>query len=234
VADDDVQTQVLEDLSEAVNYRRWLAGQAGRHLGDDPIEIGAGIGDYAAEWLTTVDRITVTESDDDRLTALHLRFGDDPRVSVQPLMLPATARGQHSCVVAFNVLEHIQDDVDALRSAARLLRPGGTVVLIVPAFPSAMSRFDRSVGHVRRYRRTPLSTVLTQAGLIPDEVRYINPVGLLNWYLFCVALGWFPGNGLLLRAYDRLVVPLAERIERRWRPPFGQSLFAVARKPPAA
>jgi hypothetical protein len=48
---DDVQSRVLEDLSKAVNYRRWLAGLAAPYLGDDPIEIGAGNGDYAVEWL---------------------------------------------------------------------------------------------------------------------------------------------------------------------------------------
>ncbi|GAA0710653.1 hypothetical protein [Dactylosporangium roseum] len=64
---DDVQTRVLEDLSDAVHYRRWLAGLAEPYLGDDPIEIGAGIGDYAAEWVSTLPRITVTEADECRL-----------------------------------------------------------------------------------------------------------------------------------------------------------------------
>jgi SAM-dependent methyltransferase len=228
---DDVQSQVLEDLSEAVNYRRWLAGLAHDHLGDDPIEISAGAGDYAAEWLTTLPRITVTEADDRRLKALHARFVDDPRVAVHHLTLPGSHHGQHSAAVALNVLEHINDDVAALRSVARLLRPGGAVVLIVPAFPSAMSRFDRAIGHVRRYRRATLSAVLTDAGLTVEQIRYVNPLGLINWYLLCKTLGWFPKQGPLLRAYDRLIIPVARRMERRWRPPFGQSIFVVARKP---
>lgn len=56
----DLQTTVLEDLSQAVNYRRWLAGLVRPHLGDDPVEIGAGIGDYAAEWLPGLRRLTLT------------------------------------------------------------------------------------------------------------------------------------------------------------------------------
>jgi SAM-dependent methyltransferase len=229
----DAQSRTLEDLSEAVNYRRWLASLASPYLGDDPIEIGAGTGDYAAEWLPTVPRLTVTESDDSRLKALHERFADDPRVTVLRLTLPITQPARHSAVVAFNVLEHIQHDVPAVRAAARLLRPGGALVLIVPAFPSAMSRFDRTVGHHRRYTRASLSTALTNAGLDTEEVRYVNPIGLLNWYLMCTLLGSFPRNRTLLRGYDRLVVPLARRLERHRRPPFGQSVFAVARRPPA-
>lgn len=226
---DNVQSRVLEDLTEAVNYRRWLAGLAEPHLGDHPIEIGAGIGAYAAEWLPRLPRMTLTESSDSRLKVLHERFMDDPRVTVRHLTLPTGERGDHSAAVALNVLEHIEDDVAAVRGAGQLLRPGGAVVLIVPAFPSAMSRFDRSVGHFRRYTRDSLSTVLTNAGMAIEELRYINPVGLLNWYVVCTMLRSFPRNGPLLRGYDRIVVPAAKRLERNWRPPFGQSIFAVAR-----
>jgi ubiquinone/menaquinone biosynthesis C-methylase UbiE len=228
---DDVQSRVLEDLSEAVNYRRWLAALVRPYLGDDPIEIGAGIGDYAAEWLPTLPRLTVSEADDGRLKVLHERFVDDRRVTVRRLILPTAECGGHSAAVALNVLEHVQDDVAAMRSAARLLRPGGAVALVVPAFPSAMSRFDRRVGHFRRYTRDSLSAVLTGAGLVIEELRYLNPIGLLNWYLVCTLLGSSPRNGTLLRGYDRLIVPVARRLERRWRPPFGQSVFAVAHTP---
>jgi hypothetical protein len=176
-------------------------------LCDDPIEIGAGIGDYAAEWLITVPRITATEADDRRLKTLHDRFVDDPRVTVRPLVLPGAESRQHSAAVALNVLEHIEDDPAAVRSMVRMVRPGGAIVLIVPAFPSAMSRFDREVGHVCRYTRASLSTVLTAAGLALDEVRYLNPIGLLNWHVDCTVLGSLPRDGVLNRAYDRLVSP---------------------------
>ena len=227
------QSRVLEDLSDAANYRRWLADLVRPYLGDDPLEIGSGLGDYVNEWLSGTARCTATEADEDRLAVLRERFADDPRVTVRALALPAEQDAGHSAVVALNVLEHVADDVAALRSAGRLVRPGGAVVLVVPAFPSAMSRFDRAVGHHRRYTRRRLGTVLHQAGLATERLHYVNPIGLINWYLVCRGLGTFPHNGPLLRGYDRVVIPLARRMERRWRPPFGQSLLAVARRIPA-
>jgi SAM-dependent methyltransferase len=229
--DTHLQSLVLEDLSDAVNYQRWLADLARPHLGDAPIELGSGIGDYAAAWLSTVPRMTVTEADDGRLKALTERFIDDPRVDVRQLFLPTDDRGEHSAAVALNVLEHIEDDVASLRSIGGLLRPGGKVVLIVPAFPSAMSRFDRTIGHFRRYTVASLGGALTAAGLQIEQLRYINPVGLIGWYTACRTLGLAPHNGPLVRVYDRLVVPLARSLERRWQAPFGQSVFAVARTP---
>jgi SAM-dependent methyltransferase len=227
--DTNLQSEVLEDLSDAVNYQRWLADLTRPYLGDDPIELGGGIGDYAAAWLTTVPRITVTEADESRFKVLAERFVDDERVTVRPLVLPAVERAEHSAAVALNVLEHLDDDVAALRSVAGLVRPGGAIVLIVPAFPFAMSRFDRSIGHFRRYTVRSLRAALEGGGLRVEQIRYINPIGLVNWYLACRLLRMTPRNGVLLRGYDRLVVPVARRLERRWRPPFGQSVFAVAR-----
>jgi hypothetical protein len=229
--DTHLQSRVLEDLSDAVNYQRWLADLARPYLGDDPIELGSGLGDYATAWLGTVPRITVTEADASRLKALTERFINDPRVDVRPMFLPTEERGEHSAAVALNVLEHIEDDVAGLRSIGGLLRPAGAVVLIVPAFPSAMSRFDRTIGHFRRYTVASLGATLTAAGLRIEQLRYINPVGLVGWYAACRTLRLAPHTGPMVRMYDRLVVPLARRAERRWEPPFGQSVFAVARTP---
>jgi ubiquinone/menaquinone biosynthesis C-methylase UbiE len=229
--DTQLQSQTLEDLSDAVNYRKWLVDLARPYLGDDPIELGSGLGDYATAWLSTVPKITVTDADDGRLKMLTARFVDDPRVDVRPLFLPTDDRGEHSAAVAMNVLEHVEDDVAGLRSISGLLKPGGAVVLIVPAFPSAMSRFDRTIGHFRRYTVASLGATLTAAGLRTEQIRYINPIGLLGWYTMCRTLRRTPGNGLMVRVYDRLVVPLSRRAEQRWQAPFGQSVFAVARTP---
>jgi SAM-dependent methyltransferase len=134
-------------------------------------------------------------------------------------------------VVAYNVLEHIPDDVGALRAFAGLLRPGGAVVLVVPAFPSAMSDFDLAIGHQRRYRRRSLRAAAEAAGLRVEVLHHVNWIGLIAWYLTVKLLKGRPRAGLLLTVYDRGFVPWLRRLEARVTPPFGQSLFLVARTP---
>jgi SAM-dependent methyltransferase len=226
-----LQDEVLEDLAEAVNYRRWLVDLALPYLGDDPLEVGSGIGLYAEDWRAAgVGRLTVSEVDPGRLGVLQRRFAADPAVAVRELALPTAEQASYSAVVAYNVLEHIDDDRAALVGLRDLLRPGGRVVLLVPAFPSAMSRFDRAIGHHRRYRKRSLRAVASAAGFEVEVLTHVNCVGLLGWYVVVKLLRGRPRTGLLLRLYDGTVVPLLRRVESRWEPPFGQSLLLVARR----
>lgn len=235
--DSRLQTDVLEDLSDARRYRAWLADLARPYLGQQPIEIGSGRGDFALEWAPSAVRFTATEAEPERHAALQARFAGHPIIRTEFLLLgdeqaaPGKApRQRHSGAVAFNVLEHIPDHVAALRAMGELVVPGGAVVLIVPAFPSAMSAFDRAIGHKRRYTRRSLGDALAEAGLIVEQLRYVNPLGLINWYVAVKALRMRPGNGPLLRAYDRVIVPVARALDRTV-VPFGQSVFGVARVP---
>jgi SAM-dependent methyltransferase len=224
-----LQDQTLEDVASAVNYRHWLVSLALPYLGEHAIEIGAGQGDYVEDWSDAGIRITASEAEPRRLELLRKRFAGNELVDVVEYTAPSELEGSYSAAVAYNVLEHIPDDVAALRGFAKLLRPGGAVVLIVPAFEFAMGRFDRAVGHQRRYRVAGLRTALEEAGLRVERIHYVNSLGLLAWFVGMRLLRMTPGEGLILTVWDRSVIPLLRRLERRRHPPFGQSVFAVAR-----
>jgi SAM-dependent methyltransferase len=232
LGDSVLQSSTLESVASAVRYHDWLTDLARPHLGDHPIELGSGLGDYAQRWLDGgLPKITVTEADASRLGVLQQRFAGDPRVTVRQIDVLDPPQARHSAYVAFNVLEHIPDHVGALRAAHRMVAPGGAVVMLVPAFPFAMSAFDRKVGHVRRYTLTTMRSAYEQAGLDVEQLHYVNAPGLLAWYVGMRLLRMTPGEGPLLQVWDRAVVPAARRLESRRRPPFGQSVLAVGRVP---
>ena len=167
-----IQCDVLVALAECRNHRKWFAGFAEPFLGEHPIEIGSGLGDYALEWIPAVEKYTATEADPALFGELKKHMAVYPSVTVRQLLLPTDERGDHSCLVSYNVLEHIDDHVGALQSMARLVRPEGYIVLVCPAFPFAMSPVDIATGHVRRYTKRSMSRALTDAGL---EVAQDNP-----------------------------------------------------------
>ncbi len=232
LGDTQLQTNVLESNASAVNYHRWLCSLAEPYLGEDPLEIGSGIGNYAETWLAGgLDRITLSEADPHRLRYVREKFAGDSRVHFATVDLDGTKGGNYSCVMSFNVMEHIPDDVAALRAGCHLVRPGGFVLTFAPAFPLAMSRFDRRIGHVRRYTTSSLRLAYGSAGLQVERCHYVNAPGLVAWIVAMRLLGMTPKEGPALRIWDRYVVPYARWTEGRYEPPFGQSVLCVGRRP---
>lgn len=241
----------LEDDSER-HQRRYRAYQLEliqRHCGPSVLEVGAGLGEFASQ-LVGLDRHVVTDVDPDCVAHMARRFADRPEVEARQLDLAGAADGVGppvATVVAINVLEHIDDDRAALRRLARLVEPGGTIVIWVPGYMQLYGEFDRRVGHVRRYTPATLRTAIAGADLEPLDVRPVNLLGGVAWWL-AVRAGGVGGDGAggsegegtggpgstrtrLVRAYDRILVPVTRALERRVTPPFGQSVLGVARVP---
>jgi SAM-dependent methyltransferase len=78
--------------------------------------------------------------------------------------------GTCGLVTAFDVLEHIEEDYQAAAEIARVLEPGGTTLIAVPCDMALWSAHDEAVGHVRRYTRPELTTLVEKAGLVIDQV----------------------------------------------------------------
>jgi SAM-dependent methyltransferase len=95
------------------------------------------------------------------------------RADARHLPLPSASLG---LVVAFDILEHIDEDQLAAAEIRRTLRPGGTALIAVPCDMRLWSAHDVAVGHVRRYDRASLITVLEKAGLVIDELWSWNVV----------------------------------------------------------
>ena len=95
---------------------------------------------------------------------------DEEQIRVVP-EVPSGPKESFDLLIAFEVLEHIEDDRAALASWLTLLRPGGRVVISVPAHRRRWSATDVLVGHYRRYDRQDVEALLRDAGLVIDDIR---------------------------------------------------------------
>lgn len=98
--------------------------------------------------------------------ALPVLRGDATRLPFEP--------GSLDLVVAFDVLEHIEDDKAAATGVFEALKPGGTFLVAVPADPRLWSAHDDAVGHVRRYTRETLTELLSSAGFELEPMQSWN------------------------------------------------------------
>lgn len=227
------QVEVLENLESAQKYRRWLISLSSDLFQGEVFELGSGLGLYAREILASdhtkqISIYHVTEIDDQSLAKLKERFKDEERVILHDLKRDLSSNLKANSFVSWNVLEHIDDDIEALRLANRVCTPGSLVFALVPAMPFAFSKFDRELQHFRRYTKPELISKAKLAGLDKIQVDYVNGLGILNWIIFVKFLNLRPKNNKLLKIYDRFVVPVQVRIEGKIRLPFGQSLVLRA------
>lgn len=221
----------LEVMKDAVNYNRYLLDLIVDHAGGASkiIDFGAGNGTFADPVSRAGFDLTAVELDD--VLRAHLS-GLGLQVAAATAELPAET---FDYAYTLNVLEHITEDVAALRSLRAALKPGARLLVYVPAFPVLYTSMDAKVGHVRRYKRDTLSRSVTAAGFELERVAYADSIGFFATLAFRITdRGTGNINPRMLKLYDRFVFPLSRVIDRltcRW---FGKNLLLVARNPPPA
>ena len=137
-------------------------------------------------------------------------------------------KNKFDTVLCSEVIEHIQDDNLALHILNSLLKPNGTLVITVPAFPSLLSKFDIKEGHVRRYTKKSISKVVINAGFEIEEIRYWNIFGFFGWLVFFKILDLDFKQST--NSFFSSLMGNFLKIESKIKFPFGQTVILKARK----
>jgi SAM-dependent methyltransferase len=145
----------------------------------DVAEIGCGRGAFGARLAQRYSYLGV-EPDRESWAVAKARIDGLGRGEVRNVSSSALSGQRFDLVCAFEVLEHIENDADALSEWARLLRPGGWLLLSVPAHQRRFGPWDELVGHFRRYDERMITRLLDNAGFTDITVRlYGFPLGYL-------------------------------------------------------
>jgi SAM-dependent methyltransferase len=238
---ESVENAILEELGSLAAARRycdWMFEQFSTLVSGHVVEVGAGIGTFSQRILDHgAQSLLAIEPDPLCAGALEQRFAEDRRVQLSRDFLPEApdlraSPGEFDLAVCQNVLEHIGDDVSALRAMRRALRPGGHLALVVPANPRLFGALDEAYGHWRRYDQESLSAAVVAAGFDVPSIRPINVLGVFGWWAKNRRPAARIGSGSFA-AYEA-ILPLWRRIEkalpRRW----GLSLVCIAQAPTTA
>ena len=223
----------LDALATAKNYYRTLAAQFRPYIGHRVLEVGAGVGTFAEYLLREggAGELTLVEPADNNYPTLRENFAGMPGVqTVHGYLQDLLGVEQFDTIVAVNVLEHVEDHQAFVDAAHALLKPGGTLLLFVPALPLIFGSLDHAFDHYRRYTRRILGPLLARAGFQVVDLRYTNALGAFAWFVSGRILRRRTILPWEVRFYDRWMIPWITRLEQHFRPPFGQSLIAVAKR----
>jgi 2-polyprenyl-3-methyl-5-hydroxy-6-metoxy-1,4-benzoquinol methylase len=204
----------LEIISKADRFNRWMYETIRPFLKGEVLEIGSGIGNISR--LLVDDGLTVTLSDFDAAYCLRLkeRFSAKPNVreiisiDLQHKQFETTYqsyKGKFDTVFLLNVLEHLEDDKAAIKNCSYLLKKGGTLIILVPAYQLLYCRFDKELGHFRRYTLNKLMALFKTSGFRILNNQYFNFFGLPGWFVFGKLLGRAMIGAGEMNIYNRLV-----------------------------
>ncbi|MFY9153403.1 MAG: class I SAM-dependent methyltransferase [Prolixibacteraceae bacterium] len=182
----------LANISGADKFNRWMYETIRPFCSGRILEIGGGIGNISDCFLNDREELVVTEMQEEYCEIIRSRFKDKQnlkQVIAMNIVDPdfdvryADLFGSFDAVFALNVVEHIEDDKNALANCKKLLKKGGHLVILVPAFQSIFNHFDTALGHFRRYTIKTLRPVFEANQLTIIHQQYFNLIGIAGWWV---------------------------------------------------
>jgi hypothetical protein len=225
----------LKLFADANNWKTYWSKSLSQYAAGTVIEVGAGIGSST--------RYICAHSGIDRCICLE----PDPHFAVQlsnmvsigslpsycelrcGILSDLPSNIQADAIFYIDVLEHIENDVEEVATAASYLVVGGRLVVLSPAFGWLYTPFDKAIGHHRRYSRKDVKR-LTPAGLEVERVFFLDSLGMLLSM----------ANRLILRSeaptagqigwWDRNIVPISSYVDGVFGIIGGRSIVIIWKK----
>ncbi|PKP49330.1 MAG: hypothetical protein CVT92_15290 [Bacteroidetes bacterium HGW-Bacteroidetes-1] len=232
----------LKDL-ELSNYRKYQFDLIGDLIGKNILEVGSGDRSFTNQIVKNslgIERIVSIEPSNTLLLAYKDKYNLPDYVTITNdnlFDLTPESYGLFDTIILIHVLEHIENDRDALTHLHSLLQPGGKVLIEVPAMKSLFSVHDKMLGHYRRYNKTNFIKMVDPELYQTKDLWYQDAIGMIGSFIFFKlkktelksekGIGLIKNQGML---YDKYIIPIEKFYEKFIRLPFGLSITGVLEK----
>ncbi len=229
----------LEAIRDADQFNRWMYDQAAPWMQGEILEIGSGIGNLSEYFIRDKAKITLSDIRENYCNLLESRFPEyvaNHPVRKIDLVAPDFKKcfpeylEKFDSAFALNVVEHIEEDKLALQNLFSILKPGGKLMILVPAHPFLYNRIDTSLQHYKRYTNISLEEAISSAGFKVNRTYGFNAMGMPAWWLSGVLFRSSQIKNDQMNLYNKLI-PLAKVIDKLVFNKFGLSVITLATKP---
>lgn len=184
--------KTLQVISKAGKFNEWMYKTIAPYCSGKILEIGSGIGNISAFFIRDGHSMTLSDLRSFYFDELNQKFGSYRNLE-KTIILDLVDKnfsekfvayqGYFDTIFALNVVEHIEDDSLAIRNCRFMLKPGGTIIILVPAYQELYNQFDTNLGHFRRYTKNSLQKLISGNGFEIIHRQYFNLAGILGWYV---------------------------------------------------
>ncbi len=167
----------LEHFDAASNFRKYQISLIKNYLNGSLLEVGAGKGGLASNYINLLNDITLIEPDKKLYNFLKKKF-KKKRIFIQNKSIKKLKK-KYDVIIYFDVLEHIKKDFQEIEIASKKMKKDGYLIFSVPAFQTFYSDFDKSVGHYKRYNKNDFLKFSKKNNLQIKKLVYYDSIGFL-------------------------------------------------------
>jgi 2-polyprenyl-3-methyl-5-hydroxy-6-metoxy-1,4-benzoquinol methylase len=226
----------LELFQYAVNWKKYFGTYLKPYLKGEVCEVGAGLGGTTKVLLNEkVNRWLAIEPDKHLASEIHQKINevaDQSKVEVVcGTLADVGSEVLFDAIIYIDVMEHIEFDRQEFEYAAKHLKKGGKLIILVPAFNFLYNSFDKAIGHFRRYDKPMLQALNAGNVLTPVSMKYFDSMG----FFASVANKLFIKRSDITRAnvdmWDHFLIPVSRVIDPLIFRAFGKTLIGIWEKP---
>lgn len=234
---DKYEGNELELFKHATNWKKYWLSKVSAHLEKPKVlEVGAGMGvnsNLILSNLPGINQLTCIEPDgllaNQIATNIRLEFQNKAHI-VCGYLNDIPESDLFDTIVYIDVIEHIENDKQEIQRALEHLKPNGHLIILVPAFQTLYSPFDKAIGHFRRYTKRSLKLAGKSEHSTLVEMYYLDSVGLLASLANKAFLKQSSPTPSQISFWDKVLVPLSKVLDIFVMRSFGKSVVGVWQK----
>ena len=218
----------LDNFDKATIWRKYIYLEIKKFIKGNVLEVGAGIGSFTRNCMGLAEKLTLSEVDANNYLIIKEKFKNKKiRVSNK---ITEKLNDTFNTIMYLNVLEHIKDDKNEILGALKKLEKNGHLIILVPAHNKLFSKFDKAVGHFRRYEKNFFKNLNLKNCKIKKLI-YLDSLGYCLYYLNKIFFKEeiYPSKFKIFM-WDKVFTPITFFLDKIILNKFGKNILYVIKK----
>jgi len=223
----DYPGKELENFDKASVWRFYIYLQIRKYIKKSILEVGAGIGSFTSNYIHLSNDITLTEIDKNNLILIKKKFKNKYSIfDKETKKIPK----KFDSIMYLNVLEHIKKDKIELGTAVSKLKKNGFLIILVPAHNQLYSKFDKAIGHYRRYDLNFFKK-LKLKGTKLEKLYFLDFFGYILYYVNKIFFKneTYP-SAFKIFIWDKIFTPVTMILDKLLLYKYGKNIIFVVKK----